>query len=178
MDEFNYALIYNNQALDEFGFTTELMSKGHYYPSEKAQKYVDKLFSNQKLPLAMREKYWDKPTNRRTIASIFARIYAVYVENPQYFGDSPLTAVKSSLLSARGLLFHFQKKDGDKYYRISNKFIVSISDSFHESIYPDSLTLISLKKPVSHQTQYSPDSLWGKVFAQTEHSHLVAGCQS
>ena len=167
MDKYNYAIIYNNQALSEHGFTTELMSKGHYYPSDKAQKYVDSLFSNNKVPLLLREKYWSGKWNKRTYASIFARIYAVYIENPQWFGDSPEVAVMSSILSARNGMMHFQKEDSDKYVKISRKLVESTKDSFHEAIYSDSLLLISLKKSTSSRYPKSQDNLWAKAFGWT-----------
>ena len=167
MDKYDYAPIYNNQALKEYGFTTELMSKGHYYPSDKAQEYVDKLFSNNKIPKLLREKYWDNKWNKRTYASIFARIYAVYIENPQWFGDSPEVAVMSAIQSAKRGIMHFQKEDDDTYIKINRKLIESTKESFHEAIYSDSLLLISLKTSSSSRYPKSLDNLWAKTFGWT-----------
>ena len=164
MSKFEYALIYNNQALDEYGFTTELMSKGHYYPSKKSMDFVDKLFSNNKLCSAVREKYWINPYNSRTFASIFARIYAVYVENPQYFGNEPHIPVLSAILSANRTIMHFHKEDEDPYSRVPKALVEAILDQFHEAIYPESLTLISLKKRVSTPTPRNLDNPWAKTF--------------
>jgi hypothetical protein len=137
------------QVMTEEGYNAELESFLDYEATDETKRFIIDMFSSPLMHDEHRKTFNRVYDERgdiliRDLVKTPVRFYAMYLENPQWFGHEPTTVVAIGLInSAKELMMH---NNGKKQYRFKRKALEFYTDRAINELYYDAKFLKDGKK--------------------------------